>query len=323
MSRNESIAKSELESLCGGSNLSWIVRIALSDWIDHQILFGDSMIALCWATSEKLRLSLFHRNRVLQIRRGTALEDIYHVRTDFNPSDCGTRPQKVKITDVGQDSRWENGDPWMTMEISEAVNQKILKPATELRVSKEIENDFNEGLVFGNQDEIDSRGHVVKSETACFHSENRLKKIQERAEFSDYLIIPTKYSFPKTVRIYTYVMTFIRKCRRNKEFKGKLLCSTTNLWFSVFSCSTGDRQYECIGFVTDESMDNMKSISAYLAADAAEETQAKLDNFSVEQQDVKGCQQKNPVFFQKYFGFLKMFFLLTKSFGCQRKSFRY
>ena len=38
---------------------------------------------------------------------------------------------------------------------------------------------------------------------------------------------------------------------------------------------------------------------------------------------VKGCQQKNPVFFQKYFGFLKMFFLLTKSFGCQRKSFRY
>ena len=39
--------------------------------------------------------------------------------------------------------------------------------------------------------------------------------------------------------------------------------------------------------------------------------------------ELKGVQKKTCFFFQKYFGFLKMFFLLTKSFGCQRKSFRY
>ena len=37
---------------------------------------------------------------------------------------------------------------------------------------------------------------------------------------------------------------------------------------------------------------------------------------------IKGVPKKTR-FFQKYFGFLKMFFLLNKSFGCQRKSFRY
>ena len=118
LSRNESIPKSELEALCGGSNMAWTVRIALSDWVETSILFGDSMIALCWLMSEKLRLSLFHRNRVLQTRRGTELDDIYHVGTEFNPADCGTRPSKVKLSDIGPDSRWENGDQWMKLDIA-------------------------------------------------------------------------------------------------------------------------------------------------------------------------------------------------------------
>ena len=66
LAKSESIPKDELEALCAGSNMAWVVRISLQDWVDSSILFSDSMIALCWLTSEKLRLSLFHRNRVLQ-----------------------------------------------------------------------------------------------------------------------------------------------------------------------------------------------------------------------------------------------------------------
>ena len=45
---DSTIPKNELESLIGGSNLSWIVSKALSDWVDSSILVGDSLIALCW-----------------------------------------------------------------------------------------------------------------------------------------------------------------------------------------------------------------------------------------------------------------------------------
>ena len=143
---------------------------------------------------------MFHRNRVLQTRRGTDLESVYHVRTDSNPADCGTRPDKVKLSDVGPESRWENGDLWMQGDISDAVESGILKPATSLRVSKDIENEFKEGLMFGDRDEV--LAGCCNSNIPGKVSELRKSKLEERASFSQYIILPTKYSFPKTVRIY-------------------------------------------------------------------------------------------------------------------------
>ena len=78
-------------------------------WLEDYSLFGVSVIAICWVTSEKKRLSLFHRNRVVQIRLHTDLEKFGHVRTDYNQSDIGTRPEKVKENDVGPNSVWEKG----------------------------------------------------------------------------------------------------------------------------------------------------------------------------------------------------------------------
>ena len=89
----------EIEAQCAGSNTIWIARLTLKDLVDSSILFGDSMIALFWLTSEKLKLGLFHRNKVMQIERGTDLETVYHVQSESNLADCGTRPRKVKISD--------------------------------------------------------------------------------------------------------------------------------------------------------------------------------------------------------------------------------
>ena len=201
--------------------MAWVVRLALQEWIDSEALFSDSMIALCWLTSEKLRLLLFHRNRVLQVRRGTDLENVYHVRSEYNPADLGTRPAKVRISDVGPDSRWENGDTWMGLDIQEAVSQGFIKPVSELRVSQEIENEFNEGLIYGDREELLTRGHPAHQVNIV--SETRVKKIQERAEFSNYILLPTKYSFPATVRIYGYVLCFVKNARKGKKLLGDLL----------------------------------------------------------------------------------------------------
>ena len=76
---------------------------------------------------------MFHRNRVIQIRRGSELDRLYHVITEENLADLGTRPEKVRLTDVGPDSEWENGKPWMRCEVSQAIDNGILKPISELR----------------------------------------------------------------------------------------------------------------------------------------------------------------------------------------------
>ena len=52
--------------------------------------------------------------------------------------------------------------------------------------------------------------------------------------YFEYLVLPTKYSFPKLVRIYTYIMSFIKKTRKDKDFAGPFL-KGTNVRFSVFS----------------------------------------------------------------------------------------
>ena len=84
---NSTIAKNELTVFMMGSNLGWLVKMALDSWISKLILIGDSTIALCWVSSENKKLSLFHRNRCVQIRRGTNLDQMFHVTTEHNPAD--------------------------------------------------------------------------------------------------------------------------------------------------------------------------------------------------------------------------------------------
>ena len=119
LSRGGTIPKEELEAATIGSNLLWIVRKALEGMVAEYSLCSDSVISICWITSENKRLSLYHRNRVVQVRFHTELERIYHVKTDHNPADIGTRPDKVKEEDVGPESIWENGHDWMKGDIEE------------------------------------------------------------------------------------------------------------------------------------------------------------------------------------------------------------
>ena len=131
---NSTIPKDELDVLMMTTNLNWVASQALDDWYDSSIIVNDSTISLCWTKSEKKRLSLYHRNRVVQIRRGVELKQIYHVVSAQNPSDCGTRPDLVVDSDIGPGSRWENGLPWMKGEIEDAVNSGILTPIEKIIV---------------------------------------------------------------------------------------------------------------------------------------------------------------------------------------------
>ena len=206
---DSTIPKEELDALTAGSNLLWISRLALDHWVSDYVLLSDSVISICWASTDKKRLSLFHRNRTVQIRRGTDLDKVFHVVSKENPCDTGTRPEKINVNDVGPNSTWELGMPWMTREIQEAVDEGILTPSKDLKVKDGEKDEFEKGLVFEQSPEILVRGHVATNK-----AKSRIDLVASRAIFSNYIILPTKFPFRKTVKIIGIVMKFLKgfKC---------------------------------------------------------------------------------------------------------------
>ena len=93
--------------------------------------------------------------------------------------------------------------------------EKILIPSSNLRLKPEMEEDFNEGIVF----DILTPGHVTSlrgQEPMVLLA--RKEKVLERAQFSNYPLLPTKFDFVKVVRIYGYIFKFIKnhKCMEKR-----------------------------------------------------------------------------------------------------------
>ena len=217
LAKDATIPKLELDGICSGANLGWIVRTALKGWECNYLQASDSTIALCWLTSEQLRLNEFHRNRVVQIRRGIELSNIYHVKTDLLAADVGTRPDRVRVEDIMTGSRWHNGEQWMKTTVAKAIAHGSIKPALDLRVHDEDKEEFKDGVVYDKIPEVLTRGHAL--------NKDRISKVEARAIFSQYIVIPTKYNFKKSFRVTMLVIKFAAKClnRLGKRFQGSKL----------------------------------------------------------------------------------------------------
>ena len=287
---DSSIPKEELESLTMCANLGCIVRQMVEKWIKDYIVISDSTIALCWVVSEKKKLSLFHRNRVVQIRRVTDIEKIYHCRSEYNPCDLGTRTSKVSASDVGPHSTWELGLPWMTESVESAVEVGILTPAKDLTMDLGEREEFNQGFVFEKTQEILTRGHV-----ALFSK--RAENVGKRLEFSNYIVNPLKHSFRKTVGVISIVIRFIRsfKCVRNK-----LMINKQTTKFQMFKCliSTGVREpgikFHGENHIPVSDSDTSKALE-YLFVKAS----AEVKEFNREELVKKIAVEKNGILYSK------------------------
>ena len=138
----------------------------------------------------------------------TDVDKILHVKSAQNPADIGSRPAKYKEEDVGPDSYWEKGLPWMSQSKDSAINSDILKPSSELRLNNDDEDEYEKGFVIERELEILVRGHMA-SLYSVQHAE-RVEKMRERAEFSKYVFLP-KFSFKKVVAITSIIFKFIDK----------------------------------------------------------------------------------------------------------------
>ena len=137
----------------------------------------------------------------------------------MNVADGPTRPDKFDVSDMGPGSVWELGLPWMHEDLDVIIDQGILTPVSHLVVKDDEKQEYDEGFVMERSPDILTRGHLLTSPFAHYTSSStRLEKVAIRASFSNYLIMPTKYSFDKVVRItalaYKFCKAFLRKWTR-------------------------------------------------------------------------------------------------------------
>ena len=84
--------------------------------------FTDSTIAMCWCSNMTLKLKMYVRSRVAEVRRnilGPKFRDmgeatpLYHIEGDMNPADLLTKPNGITPSALTPDHRWFVGDDWM------------------------------------------------------------------------------------------------------------------------------------------------------------------------------------------------------------------
>ena len=76
---------------------------------------------------------------------------------------------------------------WMRCDIESAIASGILTPISQLRLTEERDSDdYKQGLVFDSD----------PPDMFCNVSSNyRVEQLQQRVEYSNYLILPTKFGF--------------------------------------------------------------------------------------------------------------------------------
>ena len=192
--------QTELHALSSLANLASVVESSLSSWIEVMYYGSDSSISISWVAYERVRLHVFHRLRVGNIRNKVQLENIYHVSGKENIADTGTRPDLLKPEHILPGSEWLTGKSWMTEPVEKAIQSDVIKSLRDIKLDDEAKKQFKEGVM------MDSSLNTVSS-----LKEIMPNKVVEREVFSNYIYPPLKRQFPSLVRIVAYIHLAVLK----------------------------------------------------------------------------------------------------------------
>ena len=154
------------------------------------------------------------RNRVIEIRRFSNIEEWKYVKSSDMIADLGTR-KGVTLDQVCQNSEWINGFPWMKLNISEFPTKSV----HDITLSKEDE----ERAVQESSVKVKPEGSRPIIVNQNYKSSILPKEVMEFYKSSSYLIDPNKYRYRNVVRIIAIVMKFINSVKLRVSEKTKRL----------------------------------------------------------------------------------------------------
>ena len=109
------IPRAELAAALLNASSGHVVLLSLKGMIKKRWKLTDSQVALHWLNCTKTGLKMWVRNRVVESMRLSTPELWFHVASENMIADLGTR-KGATIEDVGPNSKWINGYPWMSGE---------------------------------------------------------------------------------------------------------------------------------------------------------------------------------------------------------------
>ena len=119
------------------SHVTEIVKRPLNERCVSNVLVTDSEVALHWLSTQTKQLKLWVRNRVIEINRFTKIGDWYHIESDLNPVDLGTR-KGARVENVNGHSEWFKGKSWMVLPVKE-LKGSYLRDIDEVKYINEKE----------------------------------------------------------------------------------------------------------------------------------------------------------------------------------------
>ena len=188
-----------------------IVRKAFYKHHKGHLKMCDSQIVLYWLSNSEKPLKLWPRNRVIECRRLTNLDDWRYLPTDHMMADLGTR-RGVTAADIHPESEWINGREWMKGDQDSFPCKKIdemLLSAEELKIARSEVPFCSDGEV-GNAfvEDLCSLTRYVEDQTSDVYA------------FSQYVIDPNLRKFSTVIRILSWCYRFLRLCKsRSKPSK--------------------------------------------------------------------------------------------------------
>ena len=185
------IPRAELKACVVGSVLAHTVKSNLGEQFKSAIYVTDSTVALYWINQDQRPLQVAVRNSVIEIRRFTQPSQWFHIESENNIADLGTRP--AETSEINEGSDWQVGKPWMRLERRDMpirTSEEVTLSSEEKRLaSKELRAPDISGIVLSNLRTM----------------------VGERYSFSKYIVDPCAMSWPKSVRILAYVYRFISR----------------------------------------------------------------------------------------------------------------
>jgi hypothetical protein len=196
------IPKAELKAAVAGATTAAMVRRNLGDRYGGATYCTDSTICLYWITQDDRPLQTGVRNAVTEIRRFSDVNDWFHITTEKNVADLGTR--SALVAEIGPGSTWQIGQPWMAM----PKHKMPIKSAAEVTLTAEEKR-----LAATELRNKDLRGHELNFISS---------EVSSRYTLSNYLVDPCSHKWSVVVRILALVQIFIKKLKEKVSARKKL-----------------------------------------------------------------------------------------------------
>ena len=201
-----SIPRGELYAALINASCGETVRRAFGSHHQGHIKLSDSMVALHWICNMDIPLKQWARNRVLETRRLTNVEDWRYLESKKNLADIGTRRGRT-LKDVDPDSKWINGSEWM----KEDSASFPVKSAKELCLGAEDVDEIKKEISYTYGFDEAS---IAMYYNCALVTRTVPEEVKERYSYSQYIIDPNKHDFKHVVRVVGYMLRFVNNCKQ-------------------------------------------------------------------------------------------------------------